>query len=709
MRELTVTPTILIVDDDTTIRIPLERALSNAGMKVVVARDGAEGFAKFLQFQPDIIVSDIQMPLKNGYDLCLEIRASEDGKLVPILMMTGSEGFESVEKSYEFGATDFITKPINYQVLVNRVRYMLRARQTFLELKSSLGQLESLGRVLDNSASEVFFLDNQTYTIKSANKAAVNNLGYSEDKLYSYKIFDIFDDVSVDISPILGACRELQNGSLSHYHCTLKMRRENASVYPVEGYIYASKSLSGASIVCIFEDITQREKYENRMKQLAYYDGLTDLPNRALFVENFHLALDSANINGSQVGLLYVDLDNFKYVNDTLGHKAGDELLVSIANKLTLCLRTQKYSPFYSDGNLARFGGDEFALLLTDFEDISFLTLLAEELIAEIAEPCIINEREIITTPSIGIVVAPEHGTDPDALLQRADVAMYEAKKRGKSAYRLYSESLHTDGLARIELVRDLYLAMKKQEFKLVFQPKFEVRSKRLIGFEALIRWNRNGVAVSPVEFIPLAEESNLILDIGRWVISEACKVLREWHLLGVDYGLTVAINLSTKQFSDSGLFEFIEATLEEHSIPPSCLQLEITETAFMANAEAVSDILYKFKDLGCSIALDDFGTGYSSLGYLVKIPLDIIKIDKSFIDKINIGSNNSIISTIVALANNLNLKIVAEGISNDEQLEFIRTLKIEYMQGYLWGKPMAEVDARDLLFSTSKKLNNNN
>lgn len=708
MSELTSIPTILIVDDDTTIRIPLERALSNAGMKVVVARDGVEGLARFLDCRPDIIVTDIQMPYKNGYELCLEIRATEDGQLVPVLMMTGSEGFESVEKSYEFGATDFITKPINYQVLVNRVRYMLRARQTFIELKSSQGQLESLGRVLDNSASEIFFLNSNTYKIKSANKAALNNLGYSEQQLYRYKLPDLFDLTKVDIAPIMDAFYALRSGELSHYLCTSKMRRENGSVYPVEGHIYSSNSMSGTSIVCIFEDITQREKYENRMKQLAYYDSLTSLPNRALFVEKFQVALDAAKLIGSKVGFLFVDLDNFKYVNDTLGHKAGDELLVSIANKLTRCL-SHESAPFYSAGNLARFGGDEFAIFLTNFKDISDLEKLAEALIAALAQPCIINEREIVTTLSIGIVVAPEHGTEPDILLQRADVAMYEAKKRGKSGYRLYSESLHIDGLARIELARDLHLALSRQEFMLVFQPKFEVCSRRVIGFEALIRWSRHGHPVSPVEFIPLAEESNLIWDIGRWVISEACRVLKDWHLQGVDKSVTIAINLSTKQFSDPALYEFIAATLLENKIPPSSLQLEITETAFMANTEAVSDILNKLKILGCSIALDDFGTGYSSLGYLVNLPLDILKIDKIFIDKIDMGSNNSIISTIVALANNLNLKIVAEGVSTAEQLAFIRVLNVDYLQGFLWGKPMSELDAREFLRSTAKEANEHN
>ncbi len=699
MRELTSTPTILIVDDDTTIRIPLERALSNAGMKVVVARDGAEGFAQFLQCRPDIIVTDIQMPFKNGYELCLEIRATEEGQIVPILMMTGSEGFESVEKSYEFGATDFITKPINYQVLVNRVRYMLRARQTFLELKSSQGQLESLGRVLDNSASEIFFLDSSSSAIRSANKAAVENLGYSEEQLYRYKLPELFDPSSADIVPIMDACAALQNGKLSYYRCTTRMRRANGSVYPVEGHIYLSKNTSDTSIVCIFEDITHREKYENRMRQLAYYDSLTNLPNRALFVERFQLALETAKLSGSKVGFLFVDLDNFKYVNDTLGHKAGDELLVTLANKLSHCLQHKSYS-FYTDGNLARFGGDEFAILLTDVKDVEDLKLLASGLIAALAEPCVIYEREIITTLSIGIVVAPEHGSDPDILLQRADVAMYEAKKRGKSGYRLYSESLYIDGLARLELARDLHLALNKQEFVLVYQPKFEVCSKRIIGFEALIRWTRHGQAVSPMVFIPLAEESNLIWEIGRWVINEACSQLREWHLQGVDKCLTVAINLSTKQFSDPELYEFIAATLEKHKVPPENIQLEITETAFMVNVEAVTETLHRLKRLGCSIALDDFGTGYSSLGYLVNIPLDILKIDKSFIDKIDVGSNNSIISTIVALANNLDLKIVAEGVSTAEQLAFISTLNVDYLQGYLWGKPMSEPDARKFLLS---------
>jgi diguanylate cyclase (GGDEF)-like protein/PAS domain S-box-containing protein len=701
VRDLTSTATILIVDDDTTIRIPPERALSNAGMQVVVARDGAEGYAKFLQYRPDIIVSDIQMPFKNGYELCLEIRGTDDGQLVPILMMTGSEGFESVEKSYEFGATDFITKPINYQVLVNRVRYMLRARQTFLELKRSQNQLESLGRVLDNSASEVYFLDSDTHIIKSANKASINNLGYSEQHLYQCTLPSLFDTAGTDTGAILNALSELRSGTLNFYRCASRMRREDGSVYPVEGHIYASKNLSDTSIVCIFEDITQREKYENRMKQLAYYDTLTHLPNRVLFVEHFQTALETAQQSNANVGFLFVDLDNFKYVNDTLGHKAGDELLVLIAGKLEACINARSQL-FCGNQNLARFGGDEFAILVNDFKEIDDLKQLAEAIIEALAQPCVINEREIITTPSIGIVVAPEHGSDSDILLQRADVAMYEAKKQGKSGYRLYSEHLHIDGLARIELVRELHLALSRQEFQLVFQPKFEIRSRRIIGFEALIRWHRHGQAISPGVFIPLAEESNLIWDIGDWVINEACRQIREWHAQGVDPSLSLAINLSTKQFSDPDLYASIAGALQKHGVPPTTLQLEITETAFMASPEAVAETLNRLKSLGCSIALDDFGTGYSSLGYLVNIPLDILKIDKSFIDRIDTGSSNSIISTIVALASNLDLKTVAEGVSTEEQLAFIRELDIDYLQGFLWGKPMSKDDATALLLATT-------
>lgn len=698
MEQTTSLSTILVVDDDSTLRIPLVRALSKAGMNVVSAKNGMEAFELFCLHKPDLIVSDIQMPVQTGYELCAAVRATENGKFVPFLMMTGSEGFESIEKSYEVGATDFISKPIRYQVLVNRVRYILRARQVYAEWKSSQNQLESLGRVLDNSASEIYFLNSSTCAIESANRSALTNLGYSAEEIYQYKLPELFKNDEVQSASMEEACHALKTGQLSKFHCITEIIRKDGSHYPIEGYVYAAKNQENSSIVCIFEDVTLREQSAQRMRQLAYYDSLTHLPNRELFVENFKLCLAASETSGYQVALLFVDLDNFKNVNDSLGHNAGDELLEEMARRLRECISKNSPPGTYIEDSIARFGGDEFAILLSDFDTQSDVVSMANQIVTALSMPSVIQEREIVVTPSIGIVVAPEHGDTPALLLQRADVAMYQAKKQGKSGYHIYSDELHSQGLNRIELERDLRLAVGKNEFRLAYQPKFEVTHKNIVGFEALIRWQRNGEAVSPSHFIPVAEESNLIWIIGKWVIHEAAKQIREWLDLGVNRDLSIAINLSSKQFSDPELFPFIVKTLREHAIPPSSIQWEITETVFMTNIDAVSDMLTKLKDLGCSIALDDFGTGYSSLSYLHLFPLDVLKIDKSFISQINTSTNNSIIAAIAAMAKNLGLKIVAEGVETEEQLQLVLKLNIDYLQGYLWGKPMPAEEALQLM-----------
>ena len=685
----------------------MARALEGPGIEIFSAKDGEEGFKLFCEHLPDLVISDIQMPIKNGYELCAEIRATKEGRITPILAMTGSDGFESIEKSYDVGATDFISKPINYQLMVNRVRYILRSHQTFLDLKSSQGKLESLGRVLDNSVSEIYFLDGETCLITSVNKSVLQNVGYNLEELYGLKLSDIFVS-ELDFDHSFGRVRAaIKSGQTGSFHCRSKIRRKDGSIYPVEGDVYTSKGGAGASLVCLFEDITQREIDQQKMRQLAYYDSLTKLPNRELFFENFKQALTLGKKQGERIGLLFVDLDDFKHINDTLGHRAGDELLGKIAETLEGCIRDSGIVDGAFEESLARFGGDEFAILVRGLKSDQDVTQLADNIVKTLAAPCLIRGREIVTTPSIGIVTFPEHGSDPDLLLQRADVAMYEAKKRGKCGYQIYSDSLYAESLERIELERDLRLATAKKEFQLYYQPKYIVADKTISGFEALIRWNREGTPVSPGLFIPLAEESNLILDIGRWVFGEVCRQIRVWFDEGAGQNLRIAVNLSTKQFSDPELVSYILSSLKEYDIPASCLELEVTETVLMSDLDVVSETLRQLKELGFSIALDDFGTGYSSLSYLNRFPLDVLKIDKSFVDKINVDSNNSIISAIVALSNELGLRVVAEGVETEGQLKFLRQLGVDYLQGYIWGKPVPAEKVKALILNSSICMSN--
>lgn len=687
---------ILVVDDDPTIRMTLQKVLSDTGMQVFVAKDGLEGFQRFCEVNPDLVVTDLQMPNKSGYQLCTDIRNSENGKVLPVLVMTGSEDFTAVERSYEYGATDFISKPLNYRLMVNRIRYILRSHTMFLAWQRSQHKLQSLGKIVDNSSSEVYFIDLDSFAIVEANSGAIRNSGYSAGEIAQMNIDDLLRGGSPSYQPMVEARTQLLEKGIERYHLLYEITRKDGSLYPIEGNIYLSEEGNIRQLVCIFEDITQKEKDEQRIRKLAFYDGLTSLPNRELFVEHYQLAISLAQRHNQRVGLLFVDLDNFKHVNDTLGHKAGDELITKVGELLSRTVRESDFVSFFSPFSVARFGGDEFAIMLPALNTVEDAILVAERIIRALARPVELRGREVVTAASIGIVLAPDHGDDPGKLLQRADIAMYQAKRMGKSIYQVFDEGMYSDGLARLELENDLRRAVEKSELTLNFQPKFDVGTRAVCGFESLLRWRRKGEVVPPAEFIEVAEESSLIWDVGRWVIRETISEVASWELTDDDK-ITFAINLSNKQFDDPELFDFIKDTLEQFDLPAWRIQFEITETVFMSDLKLIAGILDQIRELGCTIALDDFGTGYSSLSYLTRFPIDVLKIDRSFVSQINHGNNNTIISAIVALSTQLNLEVVAEGVETDEQLAYIRQLGVKELQGFIWGKPLPVSTAKEL------------
>jgi len=697
------TANVLVVDDDGTTCLLLEKTLSDAGFQVFTSSSGAEAFNLFLENPIGLVISDILMPGKNGFELCADIRATEQGRFLPILMMTGSDDDNAVEGSFQAGATDFISKPINHAVLVHRVRYMLRANNTFMEWKKTEDQLSRLGRVLDNSSNEILFLDGETLGFTDLNNAALSNLGFTKEEATLLYLGDIvLANTEVGV-PIVDQLESLINGESKAVRCAASMLRKDGTFYPVEGYAYTSlNNHSGkVDIVCIFEDITHRKQVEARMQHLAYYDSLTNLPNRGLFIENFKKVLAVSERNDNQAALLFVDLDNFKYVNDTLGHNAGDELLCKIAKELNNCIRSSDVVGLRSEHSLARFGGDEFAIFLSHVTDEADVILVAERILESMVTPIVIESREFVVTASIGIVMFPEDGRDVDVLLRKADIAMYEAKNRGRSGYQFYTDNIYARTLDQMELEKDLRQAVERGELLLHYQPKYEISTAKPSGYEALLRWNKKGEGlVPPMEFIPLAEESNLIVSIGSWVIRETCRQIRQWKEQGFGKALVVAVNLSSKQMQDRMLVKVVTDALDEFDLSPDCLELEITETVMMENMSTALDVLRELKAMGCRISLDDFGSGFSSLNYLGQFPLDVLKIDKSFISRINIdGSGNSIIAAIVAMSKSLGLMVVAEGVETEEQLAFIRECGVEYLQGYIWSEPLSPDDIEKQFF----------
>ncbi|WP_373389570.1 EAL domain-containing protein [Pseudomonas alcaligenes] len=469
----------------------------------------------------------------------------------------------------------------------------------------------------------------------------------------------------------------------------LWLKRRNGEQYPAWVGITAVQDDDGdlVSYVCFFNDISERKASEQRIHRLAYYDALTLLPNRTLFQDRLHTALQHAERHAEWVVLMFLDLDRFKPINDSLGHAAGDRMLKDVAVRLAACVA--------EDDTVARMGGDEFTLLLqprnTREGALNRAIHVAEQILASLAQPFVLQGREFFVTASIGIALAPQDGDELSQLMKNADTAMYHAKERGKNNFQFYQAEMNATALQRLELESDLRHALEQGQFQLYYQPQLSGDGKRLTGVEALLRWShpRRGL-VAPNEFIPVLEELGLIVQVGDWVITEACRQLRAWHEARVRVP-KVSVNLSARQFGDGQLGMRISRILRDSGLPPACLELELTESILMRDVGETLQMLTSLKKLGLCIAVDDFGTGYSSLNYLKQFPIDVLKIDRSFVDGVPGGEQDAQIArAIIAMAHSLNLAVIAEGVETQEQLDFLREHGCDEVQGYLFGKPMA-------------------
>jgi diguanylate cyclase (GGDEF)-like protein/PAS domain S-box-containing protein len=447
-------------------------------------------------------------------------------------------------------------------------------------------------------------------------------------------------------------------------------------------------------ILLAFEDITKRRVAEDRMAHAASHDALTRLPNRALFIDHLHRAIARTKRHGDYLfAVLFLDLDRFKVINDSLGHVAADQLLVAVARKLELCVRPEDI--------VARFGGDEFTILLDDIKDMSDAVRVADRIHQMLEKTFKISGHEVFTTASIGITLSSQGYDRPEDCLRDADTAMYRAKALGKARHEIFDKSMHERVKALLKLETDLRRALQREEFRLYYQPVVALESGRIIGFEALARWQHpeRGL-VPPVEFIAVAEETGLIIPIGRWILNEGCRQMRTWQAhFSSTPPLAISINLSSKQFSQPDLIEQIKHTLEETGLDARSLKLEITESVVMENAAATTVMLSQLRDLGVQLYIDDFGTGCSSLSYLHHFPVDMLKIDRSFVSRMSAADEGlEIARTIVALAHNLHIEVMAEGVETTEQLAQLKALDCEYGQGYLFSEPVEAAAAAVLL-----------
>jgi len=439
--------------------------------------------------------------------------------------------------------------------------------------------------------------------------------------------------------------------------------------------------------------MSERKASEKRIHRLAYYDGLTQLPNRTLFQDRLHSSLQLAARRGGWVVLMFLDLDRFKPINDSLGHAAGDRMLKEVAVRLASCVD--------EDDTVARMGGDEFTFLLHPGGDrdeaLTRAIHVAERILASLTEPFVLSGREFFVTASIGIALSPQDGDDISQLMKNADTAMYHAKERGKNNFQFYQAEMNASALERLELESDLRHALEQHQFVLHYQPQFIADGRTLTGVEALLRWQHPGRGlVPPCNFIPALEELGLVVDVGDWVLGEACRQIAAWHRDGVAVP-KVSVNLSARQFADGRLGQRIAATLQTSGISPSCLELELTESILMQDVGEAMRILESLKRLGPSIAIDDFGTGYSSLNYLKAFPIDVLKIDRSFVDGLPKGEQDAQIArAIIAMAHSLSMSVIAEGVETQAQLDFLREHGCDEAQGFYLGRPMPAEKLQD-------------
>ena len=544
--------------------------------------------------------------------------------------------------------------------------------------------LRMAATVFEHSTSAILITDPAGYIVQ-ANEAFSRVSGYA--------VRDVLDQVPSMLT--------VDGQQDSHLRYVLKqlhqrgtwegevwLKRRNGEHYPAWVGITAVLDDEGdlASYVCFFTDISERKASEQRIHRLAYYDALTHLPNRTLFQDRLHTALQQAERHKSWVVLMFLDLDRFKPINDSLGHAAGDRMLKDMAERLLDCVD--------DDDTVARMGGDEFTLLLqpraTREMALNRAIHVAEQILGSLVRPFVLENREFFVTASIGIALSPQDGSELSQLMKNADTAMYHAKERGKNNFQFYQADMNASALERLELESDLRHALEQNEFILYYQPQFSGDGKRLTGAEALLRWRhpQRGL-VPPGEFIPVMEELGLVVDVGDWVIAEACRQLNAWHQAKVRVP-KVSVNISARQFSDGQLGNRIAAILKDTGLPPACLELELTESILMREVHEAMQILDSLKNLGLSIAVDDFGTGYSSLNYLKQFPIDVLKIDRTFVDGLPEGEQDAQIArAIIAMAHSLNLAVIAEGVETHEQLEFLREHGCDEVQGYLFGRPM--------------------
>lgn len=692
---------ILIVDDEERIRAAYRQLLAADGRRVEQCGTGVEALRRLERRDIDVVVLDLNLPDIHG----LEVMEWMVNKRVPtaVVVFSGEESIDSAIRALRHGAIEFVRKLGSPQELVDTVERVLRRRRIEREhalMAIRLEHSERLHRFLvEQSPDIIYTLDTNGHFI-FINGRVEALLGYARDELlgkhyslivhpddleharFAFNERRIGDRASTNVEIRL----QTKTQGVRHFeHRTIVAILSSQGIYDATDNT-ASQQFKGTSGVA--RDITERKKAEETIAFQAFHDLLTGLPNRVLFKDRLGVALTQAKRTGKRLGVMFIDIDRFKLVNDTYGHHEGDELLKAFAQRVRSCLR--------SGDTLARQGGDEFTVLLPDLSSGEDAAAIAAKMLAELKHPFTIAGLNFFSTVSIGISLYPEDGDTPEMLIRNADIAMYQTKGRGKNGYLQFTPEMNNGHSMRITLESDLRAALEDgDQFELYYQPQISFGRGLTIGMEALIRWHhpRHGLML-PDTFIPLAEETGLIVKIGEWVLERALRQLAAWRKKGFT-GLQMAINLSPKEFDRSDLPERLMERLEAHAVPAETLDIEITENLLMKDAEKTIEMVKKLRNNGLQVSIDDFGTRYSSLNYLRRFAINSIKIDQSFVRDLspNNQSSTSIINAISSIATSFDLRILAEGVETESQREMLSSLDCDEMQGFLFSRPLTAAD----------------
>ena len=685
---------VLVVDDQPVNVQLLEYLLKTTGYENVHSTtDPRQVVALHLKYRFDLIILDLHMPHMDGFQVMEALKPLESESWLPVLVVTAEP--DKKLAALEAGARDFIGKPLDTVEVMTRIRNLLEVRLMHREslahganlertVRERTAELERFRRAMDATSDGIFLIDAASLALVDVSDGACRLLGFSREALLR------IDPVALGLTTADQLQRHLDTNGAAHESDiaeTELLRAGGEGAVPVEISWQWEEAGSSKLLIAVARDISERRHAQQRLKHLASYDALTGLPNRTLFFQNLREAIELAQDKAWRVAVLFITLDRFKIVNDSLGPALGDELLRQFSNRLMRVMDLRDA--------VGRLGGDEFAVVLNmtreqGREHRREPVHVANEIREALRTPFDLNGKKAVLTASIGIAMYPDDALEPGTLVKYADTAMVRAKEAGRDGYRFFTAGMNVQVLARLDLEVALRGALEGEQFVLHYQPKLELNTGRVTGVEALLRWNRPGHGlVYPAEFVPVLEETGMVVRIGDWIVDAACRQIAEWNEQGVRE-VRVAVNVSSRQFVEGDLEGVVRAAIERHGIDPGMLELELTESALMTNAERTIEVLQRLKALGIRIAIDDFGTGYSSLAYLKRFPIDKLKIDIAFVRDIVTNPDDAAIAlAIISMAHSLHMQVIAEGVETRAQMAYLRRNRCDEIQGFHFSRAL--------------------